>query len=271
MIDMAQAIALGVVQGLTEYLPVSSSGHLVIAHHLFGLAEPAVFFDVILHMGTLVAVVWFYRDTIASILKGSLKALTGGWAGFKPASAFDPSFYYALMIIAASSPTGLIGVLFKDQLEGLFGSMSWTGVSFIVNGLMLLTVVWAKDREREVSDIKWWEAVAIGVAQGIAIVPAISRSGATITLALFMGMKKEKAAEFSFLLSIPAILGALALKLRHHSDVHSAVSLGTGFIVSLVVGYFSLILLVTLMKRGKFQWFGYYCVAVGAAVLAFMQ
>jgi undecaprenyl-diphosphatase len=271
MIDTAQAIALGVVQGLTEYLPVSSSGHLVIAHHLFGLSEPAVFFDVILHMGTLVAVVWFYRETITSILKSSLKGFQGGALGLKSASASDPPLYYALMIIAASIPTGFIGVLFKDQLEGLFASVFWTGVTFIINGLLLLTVVWAKDREREVSDIKWWEAAAIGVAQGIAIVPAISRSGATITLALFMGMKREKAAEFSFLLSIPAILGALALKLRSHGDVHSALSLGTGFIASLVVGYFSLILLVALMKKGKFQWFGYYCVAVGAAVLAFMQ
>lgn len=271
MIDTAQAVALGVVQGLTEYLPVSSSGHLVVAHHLFGLTEPAVFFDVILHMGTLIAVIWFYRETIASILKSSLKGLTGGVAGFKTASASEPPLYYAMMILAASIPTGLIGVLFKDQLEGLFASMFWTGASFILNGLMLLTVVWAKDREREVSDIKWWEAVAIGVAQGIAIIPAISRSGATITLGMFLGMKREKAAEFSFLLSIPAILGALALKLRHHADVHSALSLGIGFIVSLAVGYFSLILLVALIRRGKFQWFGYYCVAVGAAVLMFMR
>jgi undecaprenyl-diphosphatase len=271
VIDTAQAIALGVVQGLTEYLPVSSSGHLVVAHHLFGLTEPAVFFDVILHMGTLVAVVWFYRDTISSIVKSSLTAVTGGRAGFKSAISTDTHLYYALMIIAASIPTGFIGVFFKDMLEGLFASVFWTGASFIVNGLMLLTVVWAKDREREVADIKWWEAAAIGVAQGIAIVPAISRSGATITLALFMGMKREKAAEFSFLLSIPAILGALALKLRHHSDVHTALSLAVGFAVSLVIGYLSLILLVTLMKRGKFQWFGYYCVAVGAAVLAFMR
>lgn len=271
MIDAAQAIALGVIQGLTEYLPVSSSGHLVVAHHLFGLSEPAVFFDVILHMGTLVAVAWFYRETITAILKSSLKGLKGGVAGFRTASVSDPPLYYALMIITASVPTGFIGVLFKDQLEGLFASVFWTGVTFIANGLMLLTVVWAKDKEREVWDMKWWEAVAIGVAQGVAIIPAISRSGATITLALFMGMKREKAAEFSFLLSIPAILGALILKLSRHADVYPATILGIGFVTSLAVGYLSLILLVELMKRGKFLWFGYYCAAVGAAVLMFMR
>ncbi|MBF0291116.1 MAG: undecaprenyl-diphosphate phosphatase [Nitrospinae bacterium] len=271
MIDTAQAIALGVIQGLTEYLPVSSSGHLVVAHHLFGLTEPAVFFDVVLHIGTLLAVIWFYRETIISIITGSIKEIQGGGLGALTKLNSNPSLYYVAMVIAGTIPTGLIGILFKDQLEGLFASTYWTGVSFIVNGLMLLTVIWAKDRERAVADIKWWEAVAIGVAQGVAIIPAISRSGATITLALFMGMKKELAAEFSFLLSIPAITGALILKMRHHDGVYPATSLGLGFLASLVTGYLCLILLVALMKRGKFSWFGYYCLIMGAAVLAFMQ
>lgn len=271
MIDTIQAIALGVIQGLTEYLPVSSSGHLVIAHHLFGLSEPAVFFDVILHIGTLLAVIWFYRDSIISIITGSVKAVQEGGLGVLARPGDNPSLHYAALIIAGTIPTGLIGVLFKDQLEGLFASVFWTGVSFIVNGLMLLTVVWAKDRERGVVTLKWWEAVAIGVAQGVAIIPAISRSGATITLALFMGVKKELAAEFSFLLSVPAITGALILKLKHYDGVYSTLSLGLGFLASLITGYLCLVLLVALMKQGKFSWFGYYCLAVGAAVLMFMQ
>ncbi|MBI4665295.1 MAG: hypothetical protein HY751_02665 [Nitrospinae bacterium] len=269
MIDTFQAVVLGLVQGLTEYLPVSSSGHLVIAHHLFGLEDPAVFFDIILHIGTLVAVIWFYRAGIAGALSGSLDGLKDISSGMKFSRALEGNagFRMAFLIVVGSVPTAVIGLSFKDQLESLFGSMYWTGVTLILNGLMLLTTIWAKDRERKISDVAWWEAALIGVAQGVAIIPAISRSGATITLALFMGIKKETAAEFSFLLSIPAILGALVLKFESPGLNYPLPSLAWGFTASLVSGYLCLILLVALLKKGHFSYFGYYCIALGGVIL----
>lgn len=273
MIDTAQAFVLGAVQGLTEYLPVSSSGHLVIAQSLFGLSEPALFFDIVLHMGTLAAVVWYYWNDIVravyDLVEGS-RALANG-QGWDSVNNRAPGFRLSFLIIVGTIPTGLIGVLFKDEFESMFGSASRAGLMLIVTGTFLFLTRYTSGEGRGISGVAWWEAVIIGIAQGLAITPGISRSGATISAALFMGIGRETAARFSFLLSIPSIVGAMILKFEPGGAGVPAASLALGFATSLVVGYACLVLLVAIVKKGRLPWFSYYCFAVGALAFFFLR
>jgi len=270
MIDTTEAFLLGLTQGLTEYLPVSSSGHLVIAQSLFGMTEPELFFDIILHMGTLAAIIWYYRSYIVTALKQTVdaaKEIVSGKNGWCGAVDGRPGFYFVTLVTAGTIPTGLMGVLFKDEFESMFGSTAWVGVMLIVTGAVLFSTRFMDNRGRDISQIRVWEAVAIGVAQGLAITPGISRSGATISLALLLGMERETAARFSFLMSIPAIAGAMILHIGSASVDIPLQSIAAGFLTSLVIGYLCLKLLVVFVKDGRLSWFAYYCWPVGAVTL----
>jgi len=273
MIDTIEAAVLGAVQGLTEYLPVSSSGHLVIAQNLFGMKEPSLFFDIVLHMGTLAAVVWFYWKEVAEALSGMVtgaKELRAG-ANWSDVNERVAGFRLVFLIVVGTIPTGLIGVLFKDDFESMFGSVRWVGVMLLVTASILFLTRYTSGGGRDIYRMKWWEAVIIGVAQGLAITPGISRSGSTISAALFMGIERETAARFSFLLSVPSIVGALILKFEPGGGAVPAASLLTGFATSLFVGYLCLSLLVALIRKGRFSWFSYYCFFAGAGALLFLS
>ncbi|MGK7344790.1 MAG: undecaprenyl-diphosphate phosphatase [Candidatus Nitrospinota bacterium M3_3B_026] len=272
MLDPLTAALLGAAQGLTEYLPVSSSGHLVIAQSLFGLAEPVLFFDITLHLGTLAALLYYYRGDVAAVFRGAaegLKDIRGGEGWAKTLRA-RPGLRLGALIAVGTIPTGLVGVFFKDDFERMFGSPKLAGAMLIVTGAMLFLTRWAPGGGRPITRVGWAEAVIIGVAQGLAITPGISRSGATISAALFLGVEKEDAARFSFLLSAPSIIGAMALGFEPDGGGVPPSSLALGFLASAAVGYICLALLVALLKRGKFSWFSYYCFAAGALTLAFV-
>lgn len=259
-----EAILLGILQGLTEFLPISSSGHLVLAQAFLGLKEPLVFFDVMLHVGTLAAVLVTYRHTIVQLLKGGLSAIGNPEFYRQPIATLNAAaeLKFIGLLLLGSIPTGIIAVLFKTQLESIFDAVQLVSVMLIVTGVLLQLPRLRRSETK--AQLKTWHAPLIGVAQGGAITPGISRSGTTISLALLFGVSAKTAAEYSFLLSIPAILGAVVLKIQDVGDTVIPIHVvGTGMLAAFVVGYIALRFLLVMLNRGKFSVFSYYCVALG--------
>lgn len=251
--ELFQAIILGIVQGITEWLPVSSSGHLVLFQQLFGLGE-SVAFDALVHIATVIVIFMVFWKDILAMLRSLL-----AWK-------WDDNTKLLAFIIIATIPTAIIGLLFEDWLTGLFTNMLLLGVFFIVNGMILFLTRYAKAKKGK--ELNWWESLLMGIAQGISIIPSISRSGITVSTGLFLGIKKENLIKFSFLMSVPAIIGALVLK----ADELVFESLGAmifGFVAALIVGYFSLKLVIRTIEKGKWHYFAYYCVALGIVILVF--
>ena len=266
-----EAILLGILQGLTEFLPVSSSGHLVLAQQFLGLQEPLVFFDVMLHVGTLAAVLVAYRDAIKRLVIGGLSTLGDTQFWRQPRAMLNTSaeVKFIGLILLGSIPTGIIAVLFKTQLESLFDEVRLVSIMLILTGFILqLPRLRREKADNPAGQLKTWHAPLIGIAQGCAITPGISRSGTTISLGLFLGIPAKTAAEYSFLLSIPAILGAVALKIRDVGDTTVPLHIvGTGMLASFIVGYIALRFLLVILNRGKFSVFSYYCIALGLTSL----
>ena len=269
-----EAILLGILQGLTEFLPVSSSGHLVLAQQFLGLKEPLVFFDVMLHVGTLAAVLVAYRDAIGRLVIGGLSALGDTQFWRKPRATLNTSaeLKFIWLILIGSIPTGIIAVVFKTQLESFFDEVRIVSTMLILTGVILQLPRLRREKtdspDTSAEELKTWHAPLIGIAQGCAITPGISRSGTTISLALFLGIPAKTAAEYSFLLSIPAILGAVALKIRDLGDTTIPFHIvGTGMLASFIVGYIALRFLLVMLNRGRFSIFSYYCVALGLTSL----
>ena len=248
------------VQGLTEFLPVSSSAHLVFFQSISGLKEPRVFFDVVLHLGTLLAVIVFFRNEIVRIVKDLAK-------GFKGRAEVLGSTRLLLWIILASIPTGLMGFLLKDWFESLFSQPKTVGVMLLITGLALWLTRYRKGEERALERMRWMDALVIGMAQGVAIIPGISRSGATISSGLCLGLERELSGRFSFLLSIPAILGATVLEFRRiESPSEVWVYLG-GAVAAFGVGLVALRVLMRIVRKGKLFNFAYYCWVMGIVMM----
>lgn len=255
-----EALFLGVLQGLTEFLPVSSSGHLVIFQNLLGIHEPQLFFDVLVHAGTLTAVLLFYRKLILKHVVGCFQR------------DGQDSRRLLLMIVAASIPTGLIGVLFQDFFESMFASPFYVGIFWLITGIALVLVPRLRQGDGEIESIKIPDALLVGLAQGLAILPGVSRSGATIITGMSRGVHPRAAADFSFLLSIPAILGATFLQFRKVESVASS-QWGVyliGFLSAAVVGYAAIALLINMLKKRKIQPFGWYCMAAGVITIIWL-
>ena len=269
-----EAILLGILQGLTEFLPISSSGHLVLAQTFLGLKETLVFFDVMLHVGTLAAVLVVYRHEIWKLTAGGLSTLTDTQFWQKPRATFNAStqLKFISLILLGSVPTGVIAVLFKTELESFFHEVRLVSVMLILTGV-ILQLPRLRKQEPDNPDgssgkMSTWHAPLIGIAQGCAITPGISRSGTTISLALFFGIPAKTAAEYSFLLSIPAILGAVVLKIQDIGDTTIPFHVvGAGMLAAFIVGYIALRFLLVVLNRGKFSLFSYYCIALGLASL----
>lgn len=247
-----ETILLAVIQGLTEWLPISSSGHLVILQQLLKI-QASVAFDVMLHLGTLLAVVVFLKEEIFKILKSilSLKFST-------------PEARLALYIISGSIPVAIIGLLFKSFFESLFSSLLAVGVALMINGMILYSTKFFKPKK----DLKLLDSLLIGMAQVISIVPGISRSGSTISAALMRKIDRKTAYKFSFLLSIPAIIGASLLEFKEINFSQEPIGLIViGVAVSALVGYFALKTVAKIVLSGNFHRFAYYCWLLGIAVL----
>ncbi|HOP46250.1 MAG TPA: undecaprenyl-diphosphate phosphatase [Desulfobacteraceae bacterium] len=254
-----ETIFLGIIQGLTEFLPVSSSGHLVFFQNILGFSEPALLLDCSLHFGTLIAVCLYFRADLGKMITQLCRL------NFQ-----DPHASLALWVIVGSVPTGLIGLLFKTPLESLFGSVTVVGFMLIVTGLIVALTRFLPDDYVTKKNIGLLVALAVGTSQGLAIIPGISRSGATIVCAMLLGMNREIAARFSFLLSIPAIIGALAIQINV-SQIESigSIPLLLGFVSAALVGLVALKLLMSLVKKGHLYYFAPYCWAIGMAIIIF--
>ena len=268
---LLQAIVLGLIQGLTEFLPVSSSGHWVLGGVWLGLKEPHLWFDIVVHAATLLATVLFYRQSLLAMTQQLLAVLRPDGQTFAARLAENPEAKLALLIVAGTIPTGLIGVLFKDPLQALFGEPRLAAGMLLVTAGLLVTTRFAKPGHIGVRELKVHHALLIGVIQGMAIVPGISRAGSTIALALLLGVERELAARFSFLLSLPAILGAVVLQLGDDASGHlSAGVLASGFVSAAITGVLALALLVPVVKRGKLHWFAAYLVPMGVCGLIWL-
>ena len=272
MFETILPLFLGIVQGLTEFLPVSSSGHLVLLQKMTGIDSPALLFDICVHVGTLLAVlIFFYKDIwamILSICQMPRKILDSSWQSAKD----DPQLQMVFYIIVGTIPTGLMGLFFRKQADILFGSISLVGMMLIITGCFLLLTRFVQSGHRSIKDMTVWNALFLGFIQGLAIIPGISRSGATITAALLIKMDRPLAGRFSFLLSIPSILGALILELKEPvgETVFSYPMILMASLVSFAVGYFALRLLLHVVDQGRLYYFSPYCMVLGGmAVFVF--
>jgi undecaprenyl-diphosphatase len=230
---------------------------------LFGLKEPPIFFDVMLHLGTLLAVVVYFWADICGIIKGIISILKRKEENREAARLF-------LWIILATIPTGLLGILLKDWFESFFSKPKMVGMMLIVTGLVLWLTRWAKKDGKPLGRMGWLDTILIGIAQGLAIIPGISRSGATISTGLFCGLNRELSARFSFLLSIPAILGATLLEMDTMGSGGPLWMTIIGSAIAFGMGIFALTLLIKIVKRGKIFNFSYYCCGLGVLMIIFL-
>ena len=235
------AILLGIIQGLTEFLPVSSSGHLVLVQQIFGINNNCLLFDVVVHLGTLVAVVVVYKKSVLEIIK-------------------HPFGQKAQKLVFATIPTIIIALIFKDFFKNSFnGSLLFVG--FFVTAIIMFITDYACKHNYQYKSLSCGNAIVMGVFQGFAILPGISRSGSTIASAMVQGVRRNESAEFSFLMSIPAILGSLVFELFDLGgaiiDV-SAWCLILGFVASAIFGYLAIKLMLKVIKKARFVWFGVY-------------
>jgi undecaprenyl-diphosphatase len=252
MVSLPEAILLGIVQGLTEWLPVSSSGHLVIFQEAFGINVP-LFFDIILHLGTVMVILIYFRQDILRLLRTLIRLDFQSDDG-----------RLILYIILGNIPIAFAGIVFYDAVTSAFGSPQTVAVALLATGLLLYISRFA-DSNRRLGPV---DSVVVGLAQAVALIPGISRSGFTIGAGLLRGVAREEIFRYSFLLAAPAVLGAALLDLRNIVFLEvDAAAVVVGFVVAMAVGFFSLRLLSRLVLTGRFHLFAYYCWAVGLIVL----
>jgi undecaprenyl-diphosphatase len=273
--NSTEAIILGIIQGLTEFLPVSSSGHLVLFQQLFGLKEAELFFDVCVHLGTLVAVIIVFRQEIIKIISALLQlvSLAGQKEKFLQKVKSDPELKMAVFIVIGSIPTAILGLLFASIADRLFSSALITGLMLMVTGLLLWLTRKAGTHavSTSIGHLTPGKAFIIGIVQGLAIIPGISRSGSTISTGLLLGVDRETAARYSFLLSIPAIVGAGLLSLKEgFSQTNPAIWISLlGAVPAALVGYGALKSLLHMVKKGRLYVFAPYCWLVGLLAILF--
>ena len=251
---MIEVTLLSILQGIAEFLPISSSGHLVLGKSLLGMGDLGMRLDIFLHVGTLAAIFAFYWAIVWRIVK-------------------NLEWGYLLKVVASAVPAGVVGILFQDQLEAAFASPKMVGAALVFTGLVLTAT---KFLPKGTKDVSFARAILMGVAQAVAILPGVSRSGMTLAAARASGVEAEKSAEFSFLMSAPPIAGAALLQILKAGDAATdaaEVSWGLtiyGCVLAAVVGYFSLKLLLKSLKGRWFWLFGPYCLLAGALTLIFV-
>ncbi len=261
---LIEALILAVVQGLTEFLPVSSSGHLTIFQNLSeSFEEPGLTYDILLHMGTLIAVGIYFKEEIINICRG---LVTGEDSR---QNITESPRKVALWIALACIPTALIGFAGKKYVISASESIKWVGFFLICTGIVLFFTGFVRSEGRRF--LRWYHPLIIGIAQGLAVLPGISRSGLTISVALFLGIERSYSARFSFLISIPAIFGANLLEINEFIRLSSESLLVylTGMTVAAVVGIGAIHLVMKAVEELKFNLFSYYCLILGGCILIF--
>ena len=271
-----EALILGLVQGLTEFLPVSSSGHLQIGQHFMSINEGGLTFDVTVHVATVLATLVILRKEILEIIKGFFKPLAPAEEGVSLWHRLNDHQRYVILIVISMIPVGIVGLCFKDYVEAIFeGSLVVVGCCLIVTSILLALTHFYRPQEKE--NISPLHAFIIGIAQAVAVLPGLSRSGSTIATGLLLGNKKESLAQFSFLMVIPPILGEALLEVKHiiapsaeYAAEHAAelVSIPTtallaGFIAAFISGCFACKWMIQMVKKCKLIYFAIYCFIMG--------
>lgn len=255
--DTLQAILLGIVQGITEFLPVSSSGHLQLAKELLGVElENNITFDVTLHAATVLSTIVVLWRELWQLLRGAFS------------KHFNDEQRYILNVVVSMIPAGVVGVLFADQIEALFSSLWFVGLMLLLTAALLSFAYYAKPRQR--SEITTRDAFIIGLAQAAATMPGLSRSGSTIATGLLLGCEKSKVAHFSFIMVIPVILGKMLLDILSGEMAAMSVETGvliSGFVAAFVSGALACKFMIEIVKRGKLIWFALYCAVVGLVAI----
>jgi undecaprenyl-diphosphatase len=254
-VNVFEALLLGIIQGLTEFLPVSSSGHLVLSQALLGIDERGVTFEIVVHLATLCAVMWVYRRRVGELLVGMAGAKAEAWS-------------YAGLIVLASIPVGLAGLFLRPLFEEAFSQPVLAAAMLLVTGAIVYTLRFTIARAPN-DDVDVRRGLWVGAAQAVAILPGISRSGSTVALGVWMGVSPVRMAEFSFLLSVPAIAGAGLLQLGHVGEAAAlpVPPLVAGFAAAAVSGVLAIRWFVRMLRSGTFHHFAWYCWAVGSAYL----
>lgn len=273
-ITYLQAIILGIVQGLGEFLPISSSGHLALLQYFFGIkGESVLLFAVMLHLGTLLSVLFVYWRDVADLFLELFRTVVDIFKGNGLRIDANPTRRLGFMLIAATIPTGLIGVLFNDTFEGFYHSLVAVGIGFLLTGGILWIAQRMAKGKADIQEMKFRQGIFIGVMQGIAIAPGISRSGSTLFGGLAMGLERNFALKFAFLISIPAILGSVVLELPPAlaEGVPSVIAgpLLVGTAVSALMGFVAIKTMLRLVSRLKLHVFSYYTWGLGLFVLIY--
>lgn len=284
--SLIESIIMGIIQGVTEFLPVSSSGHLAIFKNFFGLSEVGISFDILLHVGTLIAVfICFWKDIWELIVNGIgiiidafknvgryfSNLMNGKKPGYTKKDYLKvistPYRRYVMLIIIATIPTGIMGILLKDTIEAVSMALLVPGICLLITSVLLLIADKAKDGDENEENVSYKKAGIIGICQGFATMPGISRSGTTITACLMAGMERAFAVKFSFIVSIPAILGAAILDLPDMFSESISVAQWANYVVgmaiSAVVGYICIKTMLQVVRKKKFKVFSLYCLIMG--------
>lgn len=267
--DVFEAAFLGTVQGLTEFLPVSSSGHIVILEHWLGVKQThSMFFEILLHIGTLLAIVYIYRETLFNLLNYTFVDCWGQIKhnGMKGAFAENPDGRFVSLVLVGSLATAVVVGVFKEFFVGMFDKPVWVSTMLIVTGIILLASLLGRERKSGILGITFVDAALIGLFQGFAVTPGISRSGITIVVALLLGIDRKTSATFSFILVIPVTLGAMTYDFLKSSELlgFDFSTIIAGLLFSFVSGLFALKVLIKFVRKGKLHYFTGYCIVVGA-------
>lgn len=264
--EFVKALVLGIVQGLTEFLPISSSGHLVIGSELLVFQGKGVAFDVFLHLGTLLAVILVFRKEIRGMIAAPFLYVKGDRS-----ESVMHDIRWDIYVVISVLPAVFVGLFLKDSIEQMFSSLGLVFVMLLVTGILMVSSRYLRDRDVSLGGR---HAFFIGCAQAMAILPGLSRSGSTIFTGMALGLDRQIVARFSFIMSIPAILGAMVLQLGnlfHNPPTPAAfinIAAGTG--ASALSGYFAIILLLDIVRRNRLEWFGYYCLVLGFSGMAYL-
>jgi len=266
--SITDSILLGIIQGITEFLPISSSGHLVILQDLMGIKSQGVFFEVALHFGTLVSIFLVYYSDISEMFReafGLLNKMRKERLNKTQLTEYESLILY---IIAGSIPTAIIGFVFEDYFEKMFVSTYLVGFMLIITGFMLMLSKRLSNLHKSFENMSLFDAFVIGSFQGLAIAPGISRAGSTIFASLLRGLKLEKAVKYSFLLSVPAVLGANIFKLKEITQLDiKPMAFVAGVLAAVISGYVAIKALTKILKQGKFYLFSYYCWFLGVIII----
>jgi len=270
--DILQGIILGIVQGLTEFLPVSSSAHLIFVQEFFGINNSSIAFDVLLHLGTLVAVIGYFFKDIIEMIKAFFSSIVDIFRGrFKEGFREDPYKKLVWMVIIGTIPAGIVGIAFNDQIAATFNSVTVPAFFLLITGVLLYVSQRVNIGHKDIKDSSLKEAIIVGIGQACAIIPGLSRSGTTIATGLLIGFDKEFAAKFSFLLAIPAILGATVTQLHGIGAGFDANEIPyiLGFLAALISGYLAISILLKLIREKSLDVFVVYCLIAGAVILVY--